>query len=120
MSEFTETRGGETLRRLSNHDLSFRPVERRGEIDTAARIAERRIAAILIDAALRLVQVMAQSPNFGSEARGPPRDLTQIALAQEKALGRVHPVDEPNLDQGIVETAGAQILLLQAVRAERA
>ena len=91
-----------------------------GEVDGAAGIAEVGVAAVLEEPALGLLQVVGKTAHLGGEGRAGAAHLADAAGAHQHALGRVLPVDAPDLDGGIVEQAGGEVVLVEAVGAQRA
>src|SRR5262249_55704335 len=81
-------------------------------------VAQVGVAPRLVEAALGLLQVVGEAADFGCEGRAGAAYLAEAARAHEDALLRVGPVDAPNLDGGIVEEAGGEVVLVEAVGLE--
>ena len=99
------------------------PVPRKAgsvEVDGAAGIAEVGVAAVLEEPALGLLQVVGEAAHLGGEGGAGAAHLAERARAHQHALVGVLPVDAPDLDGGIVEEAGGEVVLVEAVGAERA
>ena len=59
--------------------------------------------------------MMGKPAHLGGEAKLAMGHLAEIAFAQQHALRHILPVDQPDLDLGIVVIAGAQLRLAQAL-----
>ena len=117
-----EPRGREASRRGAERGdhASLRAVGRLIEIDLATPIAELGVAAILNDAAFGLLQLVGEPAHLAAEMMLAARNFSQVAIAHQDALLRVRPVHAVDLDQRVVEQAGGEIGLVQALRLQRA
>ena len=94
---------------------------RRGcDVDAAAPIAKLRVAAVLEEASLGLLQVVRETTDLGGERQSGAANLAERALPHQDALRGFGPVDAEDLDGCGVEIAGCKRRFRKAGRNKRA
>ena len=82
--------------------------------------AEVGVAGVLEQATLRLLEIVGKAAHLRGEGGAGAAHLAEAARAHQHALVRIGPVDPPDLDGRIVEEPGGEVVLVEAVGAERA
>jgi hypothetical protein len=90
------------------------------EVDAAAAIAKIGVAAILVEAALGLLQVVREAAHLGGEGEARAAHLAERAGTHQHALVGVGPVDAPDFDGGVIVEARGEVVLAERVGAQRA
>src|SRR5690606_22504507 len=93
-------------------DGDDRPRSRPGrKVHPAASVAEFRVAAAVVDAALRLCQPVRDAAQFGTEFAAGTHHLADLPNVEKHVLPRRRPVDEAALHPRTVIAPARQVLL---------